>query len=45
MGDTQNCQVANDIPKVPIDMSQRKQEKRNNSTDAEGNKGSFIMRD
>ena len=46
MGDTQNCKVANDIPKIPkVDMKQRKQQNRGDRRDAEGNKGSFIMRD
>lgn len=46
MGDTQNCVVANDIPKIPkVDMNKRTQEKLAGRKDAEGNSGSMIMKD
>ena len=46
MGDTQNCKVANDIPKIErVDVEKRKKESLGERTDSEGKKGNFIMRD
>ena len=46
MGDTQNCKVANDIPKIErVDVEKRKKESLGERADAEGKKGNFIMRD
>ena len=46
MGDTQNCKVANDIPKVPrVNIEERKKQTLKVESDIDGGEGNFIMRD